>query len=253
MKKEDLNIYVIMHKDVDLSKYKLDKCYKRLMVGKKETKIDNMLFDSVGDNISNKNKNYCELTGLYWMWKNTKSKYIGLCHYRRFFTSNKTLKILSEKNISTILDKYDVILPQRTKLDRSVYDRYNYGHFIGDLDECRNIISEKYPEYLDDFDKLKKMNMYYSCNMFIMSKEKMDEYCEWLFNILFEVEKRIDITGRVPYQQRVYGFLSERLFNVWLMHQNFKIHDNFVVNTEEKLLQRIKFIAFVILRKLRLY
>ena len=253
MKKDLLNIFVIMHKEVDMSKYRLSKCYKRLMVGKKKSKIDDMLFDSVGDNISNKNKNYCELTGLYWIWKNTNEKYVGLCHYRRFFISNWSFRILSEEKILKILENYDVILPQRTKLDRTVYERYRYGHHISDMDECKKAIEKFYPEYLKDFDKVMNDNKYYPCNMFIMSKEKLDEYCEWLFKILFEVEKKIDISDRNDYQKRVFGFLSERLFSVWIEHQNFKIHENFMYQTESNLIYKIRFIGFVILRKLRLY
>lgn len=253
MSKEKLTMYVVMHKDVDLSKFKLSNCYKRLMVGKPKTDIDNMLFDSEGDNISEKNKNYCELTGLYWIWKHSKSKYVGLCHYRRFFINNYTFKKLKEKEILETLDYYDIILPQRTKLDRTVYERYRYGHCISDMDECKKVIKKLYPEYLKDFDKVMQDNKYYACNMFIMKKKKLDEYCEWLFNILFEVEKRIDITGRDDYQKRVFGFLSERLFSVWIEHQNFKIHENFVYFTAGNLKYKIRFIGFVILRKLRLY
>ena len=253
MSKEELNVYVVMHKEVDLSKYKLSSCYKRLMVGKKKSNIKDMLFDSVGENISDKNKNYCELTGLYWMWKHSKAKYVGLCHYRRFFVSNHSFKILNEKQILKTLSKYDIILPQRTKLDRTVYQRYKYGHHISDMDECKKVIKEFYPEYMKAFNTIMNDNKYYACNMFIMPKEKLDEYCEWLFKILFEVEKRIDISDRTDYQKRVYGFLSERLFSVWVEHQKFNIYENFIYNTEGDLKYKIRFAGFVVLRKLGLY
>ena len=75
--KNDVEIFVVMHKIVNLEKMKLDKIYKRLLVGQKSTDEKDILIDSTKDNISEKNKFYCELTGLYWIWKNIKCEYIG--------------------------------------------------------------------------------------------------------------------------------------------------------------------------------
>ena len=229
----DINIYVITHKEVNLDKLNLDDCYKLLMVGKKKYNLDNYLFDSVGDNISNKNTNYCELTGLYWIWKHDKSKYVGLCHYRRFFTNNY-FKILDKKKILKLLNKYDIIIPHKEKIPEhlTVYTKYRKGHIISDLDECKNIISEKYPEYIDAFDEFMNGRYIHFKNMFIMKRELLDDYCEWLFSILNELEKRIDLTDRNDFQKRVYGFLSERLFCVWIIHNKYKIYDSIVYETE---------------------
>ena len=70
--KNDVEIFVVMHKSVNLEKMKLDKIYKRLLVGQNSTDEKDILIDSTKDNISEKNKFYCELTGLYWIWKNIK-------------------------------------------------------------------------------------------------------------------------------------------------------------------------------------
>ena len=61
--------------------------------------------------------------------------------------------------------------------------------------------------------------------MFIAKKEVIGPYCEWVFPILAEVEKRVDMTGYDDYQKRIYGFLTERLFNVWFTHNNLKVRE----------------------------
>lgn len=81
---------------------------------------------------------------------------------------------------------------------------------------CRKIISQKYPDYILSFDKVMNGKKACMCNMFIMRKELLNEYCNWLFDILFELEEKIDISDRDDYQKRVFGFISERLFNVWI-------------------------------------
>ena len=81
------------------------------------------------------------------------------------------------------------------------------------------------PEYLDSYDKViygKKLCHY---NMFIAKKEIIDGYCEWVFPILFELEKEINAKDYDDYRKRVYGFLTERLFNVWFTHNNLKVRE----------------------------
>ena len=51
----------------------------------------------------------------------------------------------------------------------------------------------------------------------------MDQYCEWLFDILKKLESKVDISDYDNYQQRIYGFLAERLLNVYCKHNKLKI------------------------------
>lgn len=219
-----IRLFSVTHKQVD----SIPKGREFIGVGKnKEIKgVSN--YDSTGDNISNKNSNYCELTALYWIWKNVNdTEYVGLEHYRRYLSTKTCLlhpKALSPKKIIKALKKYDIVLPKKEDLKPSIYEHYKNNHYIADLDECRNIIGEIYPEYLDSFDKIMKQTSCSMFNIFIMKKEHVNKYSEWLFNILFECEKRINIENRSDYQKRVFGFLSERLFNVWLDRQNFKTY-----------------------------
>lgn len=198
--------------------------------------------DNTGDNISGKNANYCELTGLYWAWKNLKCDYIGLCHYRRYFAhatssgdaEKKKLAILQREDYEKLLKQYDVILPKkRNYFIETVRSQYEHAHNKNDLALTEQIVEELYPEYSEAFTKVMGRTKLHIFNMFVMRKEKFDEYSQWLFAILFELEKRIDISNYNQYEARVLGFLSERLFNVWLEKQALNIKEIDVVFLEK--------------------
>lgn len=185
------------------------------------------IYDNTGDNIADKNPNYCELTALYWMWKNVKGEdYIGLEHYRRFFCKRTVFKSkpLKAERIKKILTKNDIILPRRTKAKPSIYGNYIFKHIKNDMDVCLEIIKTQMPEYASDVDAAMALKRETVCNMFVMPKPLVDEYSEWLFKVLFEAEKRIDFSNYDDYERRLFGFLSERLFNVWLYHKKLKIY-----------------------------
>ena len=228
-------IYVVMHKIVESMN---DDLYKPLLVGSYDKKTSNILRDDQGENISNLNENFCELTGLYWMWKNTKSKYIGLVHYRRyFFKKNRehSLKdIISKEDIINILNDYDVIVPKKTKLiGLTTREQFSKYHNVKDYDICKDVIKEKYPDYVEAFDTVSNRKYFYAFNMCIMNKKSFDNYCKWLFDILFEVEKRVDMSNYTDYEKRLFGFLSERLFNVWLEKNNLKLKELAVYNVDD--------------------
>lgn len=233
----EILMYVITHKKFDM---KMPKDYKKLLVGSyNKEKIDDYLYDSIGENISEKNKSYCELTGLYWIWKNSKYKYIGLCHYRRFFVKYVG-KPLSSKNIIRKLKNKDIILPYKRQLKKTMYEEYAEEHYSKDLDNCENIIKQEYPEYLDSYKYVMNQKSMYFCNMFIAKKELIDQYCEWLFNILNKLEKITDLTDYDDYQKRIYGFLAERLFNVWIYYKKLNIEEMDIWITEKTIFSEIK-------------
>lgn len=226
----DVKILVATHK-----KYWMpdDDIYIPIHVGR-EGKADlGYISDNTGDNISAKNANYCELTGLYWAHKNLKCDYIGLCHYRRYFagknlhTNNAEKKkavILHRADYEKLLQEYDVILPvKRNYYIETVRTQYEHAHNKRDLDEAEKIIKELYPEYSEAFTKVMSRTKLHILNMFVMKKTLFDEYCNWLFSILFELEKRINISSYNQYEARVFGFISERLFNVWLEKHQLKV------------------------------
>jgi len=229
-----MSIYIITHKKFNPPKIKI---YRTLLVGAYRGHIlgEEVLNDDVGDNISNKNANYCELTGLYWIWKNISEDFIGLVHYRRYFCKRRIFKSspLSKNEILKILSKYDIILPSKVKIRPNVYTHYEREHYKEDLDICLEIIDKEYHDFSFAAQEVMKSDRASLFNMFIMPKPLMDEYCAWLFDILFKAEKRIDVSDRNDYQKRVFGFLSERLFNVWLYKKNLKTYYAPVYNIGE--------------------
>lgn len=214
---EKITIYVATHKKAEFPK---EKIYKPIRVGSALNSDDfGYQRDDIGENISNKNKSFCELTATYWIMKNDKSDIVGLTHYRRYFfkkhKNNKLENVLSEKEIREILKEKDIIVPNSTFIIKHNAEKsWEKTHIKKDYDECRKIIAEKYPDYVEAFEQFSKSRFLYICNMFIARKEIFDEYYKWLFDILFELEKRTDISNYDDYNKRLFGFMSERLFNV---------------------------------------
>lgn len=215
-------VYVISHK-----KYKMpqDKIYCPLQVGK-APQITGYLRDDSGENIALKNPNYCELTGQYWAWKNRQADVKGLVHYRRLFTNgqnpygskeSKYNKLLDEETLATLLQQYDLILPKkRNYYIETLWSHYEHSHNIEGLEVTREVIAEKCPAYLSAFEQVMKRKKAHMFNMMIAKSEIFDEYSAWLFDILFEVEKRVDISGYSPYEARIFGYISELLLDVWI-------------------------------------
>lgn len=221
-----------------------DDVYLSIHVGREGKEDLGYLGDNTGENISVKNANYCELTGVYWAWKNLNCDYIGLCHYRRYFAGKnihgndvkkKKTTILKRQDYEKLLQEYDVILPvKRNYYIETVRSQYEHAHNKRDLDETEKIIAELYPEYSEAFTKVMSRTKLHILNMFVMKKQVFDGYCRWLFSILFELEKRIDISGYNQYEARVFGFISERLLNVWLEKRKLKIKEMPVVFLEKQ-------------------
>ena len=233
----DIKIIVASHK-----KYWMpaDDIYLPLHVGKEGKADIGFIGDNTGDNISNKNANYCELTGLYWAWKNLPAEYIGLCHYRRYFTrsnpcscSKKKQVILTKAEWEELLNKHPIIVPDKRKYyietNRS---HYNHSHYAKDLDMTEKIIQEKYPQYSEAFTKVMERTWAHMFNMFVMRRDYFDEYCNWLFDVLQELEKRTDITDYDAVEARIYGYISELLLDVWLETNKLEYYEQNVAFLE---------------------
>lgn len=199
-----------------------DPLYVPLHVGRANAPDLGFLGDDTMDSISQYNPFFCELTGMYWLWKNYHaSDYIGICHYRRYLI-NESGTIFTESELEKLLSEYDMITTKLLTLTCSYYQGFGENHHRKDLILTGKILKEKYPEYGDTFDALVHGPHTYFGNIFITSKKEYDRYCTWLFDILFEVQKHTDFTGYNDYEKRLFGFLSEFLQTVWIFYH--KLH-----------------------------
>ena len=167
--------------------------------------------DDIGDNISKENKKYCELTALYWLWKNAKADFIGLCHYRRHFC-------LSEQDrLNLLRSDIDVLLTVPVMNHPSVIEIYERDHIPEDWRIMKKAITILHPDYLFDLIKVERGNFYFGYNMFIARRDILRSYCSWLFSILDFCNKYCQ-QKEDDYQNRFLGFLGERLLTVYMLH-----------------------------------
>lgn len=194
MTEMDVKILVATHKEYWMP---CDLVYLPIQVGAKGKKDLGFVKDSTGDNISNKNSCYCELTALYWAWKNLKADYIGLVHYRRYFTrkevhglEEKKRLILTGDEWKRLLAEYPVIVADKRKYYiESNQSHYNHAHHSQGLDMAEMIIRERYPDYLPAFHVVLKRTWAHMFNMFVMRRDLFNDYMTWMFDVLFELEK----------------------------------------------------------------
>lgn len=234
---KNIKVIIATHKKYEMPN---DKMYLPVHVGAEGKESIGYQKDNEKDNISIKNPYFCELTGLYWAWKNLDADYIGLSHYRRHFASKKINKkdlfnsVLTLEEADKIFEDTDIITPNKRKYYiENLYSHYDHTLHIEPLDITGKIIEEKYPEYSKEFNRLKKRTSAHMFNMFIMKKDKLDEYCKWLFDILFELEKRVDNSKYDSFHSRFYGRVSELLFDVWLNTNGYDYKEVKVISMEK--------------------
>lgn len=193
------------------------------------------LGDNTGDNISIKNREYCELTVWYWIWKNDTHKIVGLNHYRRSFQ-------LDYKNVVQLLENFDIIVPELYYFRYSLEMEYEIYHQKKDLDILLEIIHKNHPDWDKYVCAVFQSNRLIPYNMFIASKKMLDEYFSWLFPILFELENRLDLTNYTAYQKRVMGFLAERLFTLYIYARELKAFNcPTLIPEKNNVLKKMKF------------
>lgn len=244
-----INIYVVCHKEAHVPEIE---CFKTIQAGAANApvKLNGMLSDNTRDNISEKNRSYCELTAQYWAWKNEDADYYGFFHYRRYFSFDLDQDYaedgygnvvidrmtreeqerfrLDNQHIQELVADYDIVtvrardINEQRKRTRHKERLDNYAEYgesdaqhRSDLDKALEILHEKYPEMSAAADRYMHSDKAYECNMFIMRKRLYGQYCTWLFDILFELEKEIDTTYYNQEELRVFGFIAERLFGIY--------------------------------------
>mgnify|MGYP002773451338 CR=1 FL=1 len=222
-----VKVIVAVHKPYEMP---VDKMYLPIHVGAAGKDSLGYQRDDEGENISNLNPYYCELTGLYWAWKNLNVDYIGLVHYRRLFAMNG--HILTEADIQPFFGNVKVFTPSKRRYYvETLKSHYAHTHCPEHLDVTRSVVIRLYPDYLDTYDKAIGRTWGYMFNMMIMEKTLLDNYCTWLFDILNDVFRQIDTIDYPDFTKRYVGRISEILFNVWLEK---KIEDGEIQKNEIK-------------------
>jgi len=206
-------------------------------------RLPGMLHDDEGENISGRNRSYCELTVQYFAWKNLEADYYGFFHYRRYmnfakeyppgaagtrrysrqapYTEADSLRTgltdyaLDEEHMRAVVEKYDVITVLAEHMNVTVYEQFCQFHDKAALDRMIAILKKRRPEYAAACDAYMHSRYLYFCNMYIMKREYFREYMDWLFPLLEEFEAGKDADGRAGEEVRMAGYLAERLFGVY--------------------------------------
>lgn len=212
--KDDLHLYVVRSIfDRQLQEhFPLKKFERQIQAGAALTDIRiAFITDNIGENISEKNRQFCEITALYWIWKHDHAKYIGISHYRRRFQiDEREADMLIKSDVDVVLTVPVVNFP-------NVKSQYEKDHSSNDWDIMMRAIQTLTPAYMKTADIVQNGVYYYAYNMLIVRKEWLDEFCNWLFPILFYCEKIIG-QKEDSYQNRYIGFLSERLLTIFFEH-----------------------------------
>lgn len=177
------------------------------------------LTDDTGDNISDRNRRYSEMTAFYWMWKNDKTAdYLGICHYRRLWVDlDKIAERLQRIDI-------DAVLPLPTLCEHSVHEDYLLKHIPTVWQPMMEVMKKRSPEYYGVAKEIFRGRIFYASNMCILRREVLNDLCEWMFPIVMDVE---NIVGDIEdtYYNRYAGFCTERLITLYFLYnkKNWKI------------------------------
>ena len=245
--KQDVRIFISTHKDVETFDSEI---LQPVQVGcaNRDWLFPWALHDNDGNNISEQNPMYCELTTQYWAWKNVDAEYYGFCHYRRYFdfspvrhkenawgeiidsridAASQERYGLDDETIRKAIEGYDCITTEVKDLSRfpgenhtplAQYKAAPLLH-VSDLEHVISILNDMHPDYAEDAEAFLNGNRSCFCNMFIMRKTVFHAYCEWLFPILERFVAETDFSHYSVEALRTPGHLSERLLNIYLMHQ----------------------------------
>lgn len=199
---------------------------RSIQVGSALTEADiSDIKDNTGENISHRNRDYCEMTAVYWIWKNDyNSKYVGLCHYRRKF-------VIDENMMNYIISEgYDAVYTVPKLTDGGMREEFverNYYITPEMWDLTENAIRDISPDYYDSWTEFSSSYFLISCNMFIMKREIFDEYCSWIFKILSKVDSHYMSQG-IQRNDRYLGYIAECLTSVFAMKKKQTLKKVFV-------------------------
>lgn len=222
-KKPDMEMYKMLHyKDKQLStEYELPSYLIPIQVGAAmTTNVIAELVDSTGENISDKNGDYSELTGLYWMWKNRinqqDEKYYGLAHYRRF------LELTEDDQSRLVANDIDVVLPYPMPYEPNIEAHHLRYLTDQEWNGVLQALKELEPEYAEAFPNILSQEYLYNYNIVLAKGKILDEYCRWLFPLLFRIEEINNPDGSKE-PNRYIGYVGETLETLYFMYNKDKL------------------------------
>lgn len=236
--KNELSIVVALHKAYDVLQ---DETYLPVHAGARSKESLGYQSDAQGDSISEKNDLYCELTALYWAWKNLPADALGLMHYRRYLGyPGRCLpwkapkeRIATGEELKACLKKAPIVLPKkRDYFIENREDQYVHAHGRAGMDMLRAALKRRSPEYLPAFDRSMRRTSGHCFNIFVMRRDLCDAYCEWLFGMLFDIEHEMRRTMPQEITPRLFGFISERMLDCWIETNGYSYVELPVVNME---------------------
>lgn len=230
-------MYIVAHKEFQSPK---DSFYKSIYVGEYEPAEMDALKDSDGENIAILNEKINELTAIYWVWKNTHSGDVGVCHYRRYFgrcpeIPNPYFGIVTREQAQNCLNDVDMVVANTVcTYPLCVADQLKDTLNADAYKKCFELYIDKIekvcPEYLETFYAVMDGIIIYPCNMFYTHRQTFDQYCSWLFPIVIGVAEKMDVNGYDSYSKRVVGFFAERMLTVWILHNHIKVAEMEVIS-----------------------
>ncbi|MCI8581804.1 MAG: DUF4422 domain-containing protein [Dorea sp.] len=199
---------------------------EEIQVGAALTDADiSELKDNIGENLSDRNRDYCEMSAVYWAWKNNRDNdYIGLCHYRRRF-------VIDEDMINDIMaEDYGAVYTVPQLIDGGLREEFverNYYLTPEMWELTENAIQKLSPEYLPTWKELETSYFLLSYNMFIMRRDVFEGYCSWAFAILEEID-RFYLNQGIQCNNRYLGYIAELLNTVYAMKHKETLKKGYV-------------------------
>lgn len=227
----DVRIAVAAHKPYWMP---TDPMYLPVQVGAAgRPPIEGFARDDEGDGISVDNPRYCELTALWWAWRNLDADAVGLAHYRRHFAGSGERGTLTGREAADLLSRAPLVLPRRRRYwVETVGGHYAHTFDGSQLDVLRDAVGNVCPEYLPDVDRHLAERSGHIWNMLVARADVLDAWCSWLFPVLREAESNIDFSGMTPFEARCMGRLSELLLDAWASHEGVPYVEAPVVSME---------------------
>ena len=240
---ESVCIYSIAHNKIVVKE--LPSGYAALQAGASAYADIGCLKDNTENNISDLNVFINEITGLFWIWKNTNDDYVGLCHYRRFLTTDTDNsyafeKIVTDQQVKELLKSYDILIGKAVFFGMTQKEL-----LINDCDEnlanlglmiTERYLSEIQPDYLESFNYVWTQSIIWRSHLFITRHYVFNAYCSWLFSFFIEATKEVIQAAALEEQEksskRLMGYIGERMLSVWLYKQNLRIKELSIMQIE---------------------